>query len=594
MPRVPVFEESQRLRPQNPTGFRSVDAAGAEGQGLVNLGRGIASAAGTLSEHVKRRDAADKALAQSFVNNAMTEQVQSLLDERLNSNDNGAKDVDVYNKDSKLAKEFVLKNMVEKFGDSHALEMEAMADKMINGGRDQVFTIKQQKQTRDIKLKKIELDRQYSGYAYNQPNSIAGISKRASEDNIIFLRAFGASEAAIKESNNILLSNLRGSAIRGYVDKGEFDKARNLLKSSTPELKVVNGKFEQTPPELMFTSDELKELNEVIDRAEEHKFVLDQRHESAAQKKKEEEAKLAFNFEANALRSELLEAQKGGNTAKVTQLFTRIKDLNDRMDIPASKFGALISDYESADTEVMKTRDDLNSYDITKDFVKINSAEGFTKLENKVHKLAGSGSITNKKAEQWLKAIHKQKQILSKTPSMSLKIRAAEDKLKVYSKSEDLLVASGIGAKDPSTLNKYFGSHSKLKFLIAEGIDPDRAADIVIAEFFPTGAITISGYSQDLLDLEDVKDAKEWAKSLPIKEFEAKMEEINKAEATLIEREKTKARQDRIKLDEAEAKKERIIREKIDEVLFNNNSSRNILNKAFYEIERAYHIPRGN
>lgn len=495
MPRVPVYQDKQRMNPQNPTGFQSAERAGIVGDAIAGLGRTVSG----LADAYEKVSRTKKSFASKYYKNLLEEQYQKQLYEQQIDKSDGSKDLEKFESSSEAIEDFAIKQLEETFGTYDSDEIRTVAIEIKNGFRSQAQAIAFKKQEKFLMQTALEINQQHSNKVFNNPESLNDVMWEAIDFNTQTLADNGRDEFYIKEANKSLAKNLTRTAIDGYADKGRFREARNLL--------IAQG--------VNYTGDEIREIKHYIDEKEMDYINNQQKMSELEEKKRKDKEDKEITAYMNIIRAKLIEAEDKGDVAAVSNLRKEFTDMMLKKYPASSKFGGNLDEISKYKSDALKERDREGSFNIAKKFIKSDNNKDLENLQKEVIKQEAFGNISNKKAQEWLLRIEN-KMKMSLSPENKIQYKAYKEKLKIWTKSEDIASAAQFFNKDPSMLQRYYGTHAYYDLKISEGVEPKVAYAKAINKFFPTmsrGEI-IPGYEKMITTKEDLEEAKKFAEEL--------------------------------------------------------------------------------
>ena len=467
MPKIPISQPKNRLRPQNPTGFQSSSGARLQGDAVASAGKALSSFGGAIDSFNRKEKAARGIIAQSWVDSKIA---RGLQDESLRiaqNGSNGDTDMEDYDNSTAKLKIQVLKEASAKFGDDFNEKLAVKAESGIVNFRAKIGSNTLLKKKTAFANSMKENVAAFNSEARNNPDDIDMILTRASVTQATTDMILNANPTRVRQNDNNLRRELLLSATEGLKDQGKFDQALDLVANR------YSGLF----------GAEQKEIIEGISTARLDKLTLDRKERDRVENEQEKIHNETQTKKSNLAMLELIDAQQSGDLNRINRASKNARDLLHENDLPARAFGGLLSQ----DQRAFKVKDSLGSLDISKLVYNTKGAQ-LDKAENLIDKLETSQSITAPTSQNWRKIISSIKNRRATDPAKAKRYEAARTKLTIFTKPDDVLKEDLRGMnplEQKARLGQVQGARAALLAAEANGDDPEKAFRAVIDQFYP-------------------------------------------------------------------------------------------------------------
>lgn len=535
MPRVPRFQERQRITASNPTGVSSSGSRIA-GESLAQAGKGISNLGQSIADFQAKKGQSDKVLARSAMSRALKARLGSFMSKAKKNPDRFV--IDAYDQEATLAEKEVLAELQEQHGD-YSKEMQAVANDVISGYRNQAETLDVAADALRTKKKAAEAQKEYSSLSFNQPESVETFITDSTTTSLELMKSQDIPrEKAIevaRESNKGLIRN----AAQGFMIKGDFNSARDLF---------LGSRFSN-----LFTSDEQDaQIEKILQRETAWNAEMRARKRAADQAEDDalEEKQMAH---LRRLTAKIEQAKLDKKYGELPSIKQEALDLLSKNLLPFNKFGGLRSAWSTAD----KFQDDNSGMELSKLLFRANSEPKLAEAEKRLGLMVSTARISDDHFNKWSKIIGSLRDKRKNDPNHTKNYNGYKEKLKVFTKSEDAIrdkITKKIGnqAQNRIRLQRYYGAHSFYTISVSQGMSPKKAFRATIEKYYnQTSLEPFPGYTKPIRDRKELNEFYAWARSNIApgdvnrqKDFENYIEQadefINRAEALEIHKEDLK------------------------------------------------------
>lgn len=506
MATIPVFKESQRLAPSNPTGFQSTTSARIRGEAISSFGQGVAQFGTQLHKLQQRQNSAERTLAQSDFKNAMTKKLQDLNAEILNNGKSGAEDTADYDKKSSDALNGVLKEFDKKYSGKYGNEFNITGNGLINGVRIGIMTNGLAKQKNFLATGIDRLTSQFNKAAITSPETIQETLTDYTTSIGGVTTAMGASETVVAGATFAGHRGLVDSAVDGYIQKGKYKEATELVIGSQGHLYNQEG-----------TEKTLKKIRDRKLDAENIKFREDKR----AQDKLDASHK---EIQAHNLGLVLTQFSKTKDPKVRNKIMEQAVSMMKSGDLAINAWGKI----NAGETASQKQDSAISSFGLSEDFGNATTEEQLGAMKIKIKDLLANDHLTPERAEYWNNKISAGAKQNKLNPRVRNLIKIGRNRLSeitgtygMFEKMEDQMEGGRRTRRKIRTENMYDS------LIAAHGDNPSQEQiDTAVfraltANFEPLDSIGLyPKYERKISNRDDLKDFVKWAQyNVPVNEI---------------------------------------------------------------------------
>lgn len=524
MAKIPTLQESQRIRPSNPTGFQSAAAARLRGESLAGLGRGVA-ALGTKLDRVQRRQkAAEARIAQQDFKNQMSRDLQDLNEQITLRGGTGDDDKEFYDQKSSELLNRNLKAFDKKYGGKYGSSFNVAGNDLINGVRRGVIANGLERQKNFLAQSVEQTTSVLNAQAYQNPEAIDELTTDYTTTIGGTMLDMEANPEQVKAATFSGHRALVDSAIDGHIEKGNYKEASNLVLNRYPHL--------------YNTKDQAAALKEIRD-AKLSAVSLRQKEEDRRQKQIDEAVKATQLENAANARAALFKATNPRTIQKVKDQIIEMAKVGD---LAYTQFGGLLNDTIKADKEVSA----LGSYDISQKVYNAETPEDLEKVRQTLYNLEKTGRIDPRTAERWERTIHQMKKTGKNNPLSRPRAKVFRNKLLEFTKPMDFLAKTLDQFNGQIALKRKVQTESQYDQMVLNGVDPQIAFAKSVNDNYPgvEGLSLFPGYSKIPKTRQDIQEFYNWGRtSLGTHQVPAFKSYLNELETALSREDIIKALQ---------------------------------------------------
>lgn len=496
MPKVPVLEQNQRMRPGNPTGFQSSSSARIRGDSISALGKGVSDVGSAMIESEKRRKSAEKTLAQADFKAQMV-RAQQDVNEKIAQRSASKADTDKeeYDNEMTTAKQNVMNTFSEKYEGKYSAEFGNIANTVDVAGRDDIIKSALGKQKKAMADGITQITSSLNANVYNNPNKLQESILDYSTQVVQTMVDLGANGDQVIAASNQGHKALADTAVEGFINQDDFAQARNVVLGDTSHLYDAES---QSNALAKINKAELQSIS--LKQSAKDRFL---READKSQKKMQDAVSTTLRA-ANA---------KADTPAKALKVREAMIDHANKGNLAFGAFGGLLSDSDSTFKEV----DAEGSYKLSVEAYRAKTPEDYDKVLNKLNNLVETKNIDPKTAEKWERLIHGMKKVRSKDPILAANIDAHFHKLQAFTKPMDFIEKMLGGFEKNEAIKRKFEAESTYKILTeVQGMAPDQAYREVLTTYFKgTDSLSIyPGYTKIPTDSESLQKMYEWGRSI--------------------------------------------------------------------------------
>lgn len=229
MPRVPTFQEQQRLRGGNPTGFRNTGSARIPGESIEAAGRGLENLAKGYNDYMNRLNSARKSLDARELKAILSDKAQEISMRLSRDGTDGNGDVDKFNQEMEA---FSSKVLMENFGGGNR-ELGIVSKEITNSFRPDIYKVSMEKNKNAMGAKLTKMDADFSALAYNAPDRIEQTVMEYRTDAAVPLITITENDQITKDKLRNGSRALVDTSIKALVnrrDSQSFELAEKTLK----------------------------------------------------------------------------------------------------------------------------------------------------------------------------------------------------------------------------------------------------------------------------------------------------------------------------------------------------------------------------
>lgn len=463
MPKVPVMEQNQRMRPGNPTGFQSSRNARLQGDAISGFGNAVTGFGAALQRSEKKKSDAQRRLAEADFKSEYTKRLQdeAVRISKLPSAD-ADQDKDEFDLGSAEIQHEVIDEMSEKYGGKYTGNFGALAGGVNNGFRSEVILGSLKKQKMVMQRSLTATTSQLNGNLYDNPNSFEDSTKDYTRNVSGVMHDLGASPDDILASDRAGHKALATTAIDGYLNQKEYAEAKYLLLHRAGHL---------------YDSDETRaELKRIRDTQTDD-LSQSQRQNDRALNLREKNHKKVQQEIATQARLMLSNANTPAAQNKALEFIKKNAKQNN---LAYSQFGGLLSDGVAKFKEV----DALSGYDVAQEVFKADSDKDYDKVLNRIGTLHETGNMLATTATTWESVVNSQRKANASDPSMRALYKGYSMKLESLNKPMDMIEKMTDSLNKNVLMRRKIESDAQFQILKGKGVPPALAYKKVVETHF--------------------------------------------------------------------------------------------------------------